>query len=175
MIQPKKSLAYLVYLTIFVFVILLSKDLLFTQASGSGSGSGTVTATVTVNPIKIDIQARPHSLFVNKKFKIRATVKNMGSSTLNEVESTIFLPAGLTPLSDENQFIGSIDGGRKKKVSWDIQANETGQYIIIVAISAIDSETGTSLANETSIVVEVRNKRGRGMAALWDYFLNIFQ
>jgi len=169
----KKSLTYLTVLILFVFIILLSKDLLFTQASGSSSG--TVTATVTVNPIKIDARARPHSPFVNKKFTVRATVKNLGSTTLNNVEATIFLPAELTPLSDENQFLGSIDGDRKKRASWTIQADEAGHHIIIVAISAIDSATGTPVANQANIMVEVREKPGKGMAALWDFLLNMFR
>lgn len=169
----KKSLAYFICLTLFVFAILFAKDLIFTQAYGSSSG--TVTATVTVNPITIDIRARPPSPFVDREFTVQATVENLGSLTLNEVAATIFLPAGLTLLSDQSQFLDSIAGGRKKRVSWDVQTNQAGQYIIIVEISAIDSGTGAPVFNEASLIVEVRDKPGRNISTFFDFWLNLFR
>jgi len=172
-LQTKKKLFYLLILIIFFSVTLLGKELFFTPAFGSSSG--TVTATVTVNPLKVDVSARPHSPIADKKFKLQATIKNLGSTTLNDAEATIFLPAGLTPLSDESQFLGSIDGGRKKRASWTIQADEAGNYIIIIAVSAIDNGSGNTVSNEASITVEVSDKPKKGLAAVWNLFLNIFR
>jgi len=171
--RTKNKLYYAVVLIFFFSIVLLGNDLFFNEVQGSTSG--TVIATVTINPLKVKVQARPHSPFVNKEFTVRATVENLSATTLNDTEATIFLPAGLTLLSEESQFLGSIDENRKKRTSWNVRADEAGFHIIIVAVSAIDNETGNSVASESSIMVEVRTKPGKGLSALWYFFLDIFQ
>lgn len=170
-IFKKENLKYLFFLIIFVLIILIGKEFLFNQALSS---TGTVTATVSVNPLLIEAKARPKSVFVEKNFQVRAQIKNLGTNPLDDVMATIYLPSGLLLLSDENQYLGEIKAGRKKIASWKVKGQEAGEYIITVSVSGIDTATNELITNESSTMVEVKNKPKGGLSILFDFFIKMF-
>lgn len=170
-ILQKKNLKYLFLFVTFVLIILLGKEFLFNQVQGSTS---TITATVSVNSIVIEAKAAPKSVFVGKDFSVRARIENKGLDTLNDVEATIYLPNGLILLSNETQYLGEIKAGRNKIVSWKINGQVAGNYVIIVSVSGFDEVTNELMTNEATTVVEVKEKMGGGLSIFSDFFLRIF-
>lgn len=170
-ILQKKNLKYLFFLTTFVLTILLGKEFIFNQAQGSTS---TIIATVNVNPLSIEARAIPKSVFVERDFQVRARIENKGTNTLNDVMATVYLPSGLVLLSDQNQYLGEIEGGAKEMAYWQAKGQVAGVYIITISVSGIDTSTNELITSEASTKVVVKDKPRGGLSTLFDFFLGIF-
>lgn len=83
-------------------------------------------------------------------FRVRATITNTGSSSATGVQTTIFLPAGLSTENSLIKTVGDIVAGDSETVSWRVRADNEGSYIIIVQVS---DSSGTTSQGSASITV----------------------
>lgn len=157
---------------IFAMVTVFGSGFFSTEAQGSSNGS--VIATVTINPLIINIRSSPRSPFVDKTFSLRSTIDNVGSDELQNVEAEIFLPSGLSITSNAKKFLDIVDGNRKTRVSWEILAESAGNHVIIVVVSAINSNSGQLISQEASTIVTIRTKPGNSIGAFLSFLSNLF-
>lgn len=150
---------------------MFGKEFLSNQAWGS---TGTITATVTVNPLLVKAKAVQKTAFVEKDFQVRAEIKNLGESILNDVTASIDLPPDLILLSDQDQYLGEIKGGRKKVASWEVRGQAAGEYIMIISVSAFNASSGESITHEASAMVAIKDKPGTGRTSFFVSFFRIF-
>ncbi len=149
---------------ILVLPLVLGLFLLCLSSLVSASQTGTVVATVSINPLTVKISA-PSVVRQGRLFKVRARIGNLDQSKIEEVKAIISVPLGLAVQGAAEKKVGKVGvirGGKEKRVSWRVLAEETGNHFILVEASGIEEESGDPVkaGGGTMVVVEVQNSRG---------------
>lgn len=143
--DPKYALMCLVALVSLATVMQVNAD-----------DTGTVTATIRVNPLDITVSATPLELAVGDSFRLNALVQNKGDTRLTNVRaSSLFDTSGLRLRGSSGRNLGSIGPESTKLVRWRFKALESGNYILVVSVEALERETGTLLHAQGSVMVVV--------------------
>jgi hypothetical protein len=93
----------------------------------------------------------PTSVEVGTSFIVDATISNSGEETATGVNAIITLPDGLSTTEPLTKSVADILGGGSATVSWDVNADTEGAYVITVDASATNAEPASGTAT-----VEVR-------------------
>lgn len=117
--------------------------------------SNTATATTLTQPLSslsVNVSS-PSSIYQGDIFKVRAEITNTGRSVTTRVQATIILPAGLSTSNSLKKSVSYLLPGGTKTVSWGVNADAPGNYIITVQVS--DSRGNT---NQDSISLTVLSR-----------------
>ena len=117
-------------------------------------GTGIYVNTAGPVPARViitDLTAPEEDILKGTSFTVTATVSNTG--TLDDatgVEATITLPAGLSTAEATTKGLGTISAGDSKNTSWNVDADEVGDYTITVDV---DSDNAGSDSGSVSVSV----------------------
>ncbi len=120
--------------------------------------TASLVATVRTNPLEVKVTAL-HPVSVGERFKVEATVSNLGKSKIKKTRVEIFLNSGLGLKGKSERKLGVILAENSKTASWRVTAEKTGEYVISVEASGIEEETGdlVKASDTTMVIVEVQN------------------
>lgn len=127
----------------------------FSSPSQTFSQTATLVATVRINPLKVKVEA-PSSVSVGQRFKVKAIVSNLGETKIKQAKAEIFLPQGLALKGNPEQKLGAILPNKSKTASWQVIAEVTGGYVILVKASGVEEKTGDLVEAEGTVTVQVQ-------------------
>jgi hypothetical protein len=155
------------YISFFIFTVFFITVFFFCGIANKSGNSvvhasflDTIKAFVTINPLAVEISA-PSEVELGRVFSIEAKVINKGEVKIENINGEIFLPEGLS-LRGRNavQKIKVIQGGKEKKIFWQVAAEYSGNYIITV--SAFGELKGNIITAAGSKVLTVEEKEDGG-------------
>jgi len=107
----------------------------------------------TINPLVVEIFL-PSKIEVSRVFKIDANIINNGKEKINVVEVEIFLPPELSLLGANSiKNVGIIPSEKKKNISWAVNGNFIGSYIVSVSIRVESNRDIVSAVGRAEIEV----------------------
>ncbi len=128
------------------------------QASSSNTPSVTASASplITAPSLQVTIAA-PSSASPGTSFPVQISVKNSGNAAAGPTTLTLVLPAGLST-SPSTQTLASIDPGQTLTLTWNVNADNPGDY----KITALANE---QYAGSTTITASI------SVPPPWQYYL----
>ena len=123
--------------------------LLAAQGLLAAEGQGSVTATVKVNPLVVSLTA-PSGASAGDEFTVRATVGNLGGSRIRRVTATLQLPAGMLDVrGPDTHRLRPLEPFGRRSTEWQLTALESGDFVLMVTASGVDSSDRTLLTTES--------------------------
>ena len=117
----------------------------------------TIIGLVAINPLGVSVSV-PAEAELERNFKARVTVENRGDDRVSSVRVEIFVSKGLV-LVNKNAVkeIGTIQGSKKKNVSWQVRGTEVGNFSISFSASAVVRGDVASTQGNTALITIIEN------------------
>lgn len=130
-----------------------------------------LVATVRINGLKVQVTA-PSLVRVDRRFKVEATVRNLGGSKIKKTKAVIsFSDSGLDLKGRSGRKLGVILEDGSKVASWRVTAKKAGSYVILVEASGIEEETGNLVEASETVMIRVKTRTNRSFWSLLRKFL----
>jgi hypothetical protein len=147
---------------ILVIALLFASALMPVGSARAQDGSA-VDATVVANPLAVELSIHPATIGTGRFATARAIVTNVGETDLADVSVVLRAdPTGLQLVSDSEQIVGTLPGGRSQSVRWRICGAIEGSYVVVAQAMATSASLGALFESESQgPVVTVETAPGR--------------
>lgn len=113
------------------------------------------TVRVQLNLLEVAVSA-PEVVTVGDRFRVVATLRNLGSAKMRNARATIQLPLnGLSLNGQTEKNVGAILPGGEKRARWNLVAEAPGNYVIMVTAVGTDEKGGDLMEAEDTAMIEV--------------------
>jgi len=111
-----------------------------------------IIALVAINPLHVSISV-PAQAQLGRNFKAEVRVENRGEERIRNLKVELFTSSGLE-LVNKNALkgFGALNGNSTKKISWQVQGTEVGNFSISVRASAQVRADAISVQGNTALV-----------------------
>jgi hypothetical protein len=123
---------------------------LMLTGSARAADGGSVTGSVVVNPAVVAFSLSSTSVSAGSPFGVTATVSNLGTSSLSNVDVTLQLDSSVGGASTKT--LASIAGGGTGSVSWQLCGAVPGNYVLLAKaqFGAFSSESAAQVLQITA-------------------------
>lgn len=134
--------------------------------SGKDSETITILEATPLSDIRIVGVDPAGDISAGSRFRITATVANLGVEPLTDVTVTLhFDTSGLSLSGGATHRVASLDAGRAEQHRWDVRADEAGLYAITVeVIATADLDDPAVVNGAPTVTVTVVEPAGPGTA-----------
>jgi hypothetical protein len=120
------------------------------RAAGGGSISGTVVAT----PLALAISLSSTSVPSGSQFSATASVSNLGTSSLSNVDVTLQADSNIAGASTKR--LASIAGGSTVSVTWQLCSLAPGSYVLLTK-----GQSGSFSAESSAQLLQITSSSGK--------------
>lgn len=106
-------------------------------AAPGAAGPGSVAASVVVDPLAVELTLSRDAVQVGQTVRARASVTNLGSSSLERVALELRLePSGLLVRGGTTRTVGTLRPGKSAGSSWSVCPQQPGRYLLLAHATA---------------------------------------